>query len=65
MYAGYMLTHIGFLLSNPTFHNFFVYIVTWTFHIMRIFAEERVLSQDPKYRTFQEKVHYRLVPGVF
>lgn len=65
MYAGYMLTHIGYLLVSPTWWNLAIYIAVWSLLIARIFAEERILSQDPDYRGFMERVHYRLIPGIF
>jgi protein-S-isoprenylcysteine O-methyltransferase Ste14 len=65
MYAGYALTHVGFLLSGPALWNLAVYGVTLTIAIRRILAEERVLMEDPAYRALAEKCRYRLVPGVF
>jgi protein-S-isoprenylcysteine O-methyltransferase Ste14 len=65
MYAGYMLTHIGFLLASPSWWNFGVYIVAWLFFIARIFAEENVLSANSDYQAYMVGVRYRLVPGVF
>ena len=65
MYVGYMMTHVGFLLVAPTLWNLGVYLGVWALLIARIFAEERVLSQDPEYREFKARVRYRLVPGVF
>jgi len=65
MYAGYMLTHVGYLLAGPTMRNFLVYAVAWGFFIARIFAEERVLMRDEEYREFAKRVRFRLVPGVF
>lgn len=65
MYAGYLLTHIGFLLMNPTIWNLSVYAVCYSLQIPRLLAEERFLSTDPKYVTYSEHVRYRLLPGVF
>jgi protein-S-isoprenylcysteine O-methyltransferase Ste14 len=65
MYAGYMLSHAGFLLAAPSLWNAAVYAVAWAFLIARIYAEERVLSEDPKYRELKSRVPYRLVPGLF
>ncbi|HBH26728.1 MAG TPA: isoprenylcysteine carboxyl methyltransferase [Rhodospirillaceae bacterium] len=65
MYAGYMMTHAGFLLIMPTLWNLGVYVVTWALLILRIFAEEKLLSQDPVYRDYAAQVRYRLLPGVF
>jgi len=65
MYAGYMLTHLGFFLSGPNAWNACVYGVLLCIQVGRILAEERVLSQDPTYRELSAKVRYRLLPGVF
>ena len=65
MYAGYMLTHVGFLLAQGSLRNFFLYAALWTILVLRIRAEERVLLEDPAYRSFAEKVRYRLIPGVY
>lgn len=65
MYAGYALTHIGFLLSGPVFWNLAVYGATLAVAVRRILAEERVLQQDPAYRALSAKVRWRLAPGLF
>jgi protein-S-isoprenylcysteine O-methyltransferase Ste14 len=65
MYAGYALTHIGFLLSGPAPWNLAVYGATLVIAIRRILAEERVLMRDADYRTLAEKSRYRLLPFVF
>lgn len=65
MYAGYMLTHIGYLLVAPSFWNAAVYASVWIFLILRIRAEERVLSEDPVYQDFKRRVRYRLMVGIY
>lgn len=65
MYAGYALTHIGFLLAGPTLWNFAIYAGTLTLQVRRILAEERVLNQDPAYRALAQRTRYRLLPPVF
>lgn len=65
MYAGYAITHLGFLLSGPNYWNFAVYALALTLNISRILAEERVLLADPAYQEFSRKVRYRLVPYLF
>ena len=65
MYAGYALTHIGFLLAGPTLWNLAIYITVLTIAVRRIVAEERVLREDAAYRALVEKVRYRLLPWVF
>lgn len=65
MYAGYALTHVGFLLAGPTLWNLAIYGGTLAIQIRRILAEERVLNQDPAYRALAAKVRHRLLPLVF
>ena len=65
MYAGYALTHIGFLLAGPTLWNLAVYAGTVALQVRRILAEERVLGQDPAYQAFAAKTRHRLLPFVF
>ncbi|MFN8828596.1 MAG: methyltransferase family protein [Labrys sp. (in: a-proteobacteria)] len=65
MYAGYLMTHVGFLLASPTFFNLAVYATALAFQIYRIEAEERLLGEDPAYQTFAARTRYRLVPGIY
>jgi protein-S-isoprenylcysteine O-methyltransferase Ste14 len=65
MYAGYALGHIGFLLMNPTLWNLILYLGCESLMILRVLAEERLLSADPRYREYRAEVRYRLVPGLF
>lgn len=65
MYAGYTLSHIGFLLSGPNWWNLAVYSLALGLNIARIMAEERVLMADPAYQDMSRKVRYRLIPFVF
>jgi protein-S-isoprenylcysteine O-methyltransferase Ste14 len=65
MYAGYTMTHIGFLLSMPLAINALYYGAALSLQIVRIYREEKVLMQDARYRAFAARVRYRLLPGVF
>jgi protein-S-isoprenylcysteine O-methyltransferase Ste14 len=65
MYAGYMLTQLGFFLSGPNFWNACVYALAFGLQVVRILAEERMLNQDPAYRELTARVRYRLAPFVF
>ena len=65
MYAGYTLTHIGFLLGFPSLQNSLLYLATFAIEVARIFREESILNQDPLYRAYAARVRYRLLPGVF
>lgn len=65
MYMGYFLTHVGFLLMNPTVWNAAVYAAWAGCQVRRIDAEERILSADVAYMAFARRVPYRLVPFVY
>jgi protein-S-isoprenylcysteine O-methyltransferase Ste14 len=65
MYAGYLLTHIGFIMTNPSAWNALAYGVCFIAQIGRILAEEKLLGADSKYRDFAARVRFRLIPGVF
>ena len=65
MYAGYLVIHIGNLILFPLWANVVLYGASWAAQILRLLAEERLLSQDPAYRAYMEKVRWRLIPGVF
>jgi protein-S-isoprenylcysteine O-methyltransferase Ste14 len=65
MYAGYTLTHIGFLLGFPSLQNFLLYLTTFLIEVARLLREELILNKDPLYRQYVTRVRYRLLPGVF
>jgi protein-S-isoprenylcysteine O-methyltransferase Ste14 len=65
MYAGYFLTHLGFLIAAPSSWNALVYTCCWGFLLSRIFLEEQLLLQSSEYRAYSNRVRYRLIPGLF
>lgn len=65
MYAGYIVTQIGFLIANPSLYNAAILLLAWTLQIARIHAEERVLVEDPAYQAMMAQTRYRLLPGVY
>jgi protein-S-isoprenylcysteine O-methyltransferase Ste14 len=65
IYMGYLFSHIGFLLLNPSFWNLGLYAVVYCLKIPRILAEERVLGEDADYQKYKKTVRFRLIPGVF
>ncbi len=65
MYAGYLFVHIGVLTVMFSSYNLAIYAIGWAAQILRLLAEERLLSQDPTYREYMGKVRWRLIPGVF
>jgi protein-S-isoprenylcysteine O-methyltransferase Ste14 len=65
MYAGYLLTELGFLLNNPIGWNALIYLGALTCQVARIGAEERLLVLDPAYGAVIRGAPYRLAPGLF
>ena len=65
MYAGYLLTHIGILMAMPTWRNAALYSMTLIFQLWRMEREECVLKRDADYRSFAQRVRYRLLPELF
>ncbi len=65
IYAGYVLTHVGFACAHPTGWNIALLVVTDTALIIRALYEERVLASDRAYQTYCRRVAWHLVPGVF
>lgn len=65
IYAGYLFTHIAVLLLMPSAFNLVVYALGWWAQILRIGAEERLLSQDPDYRDYMTQTRWRLIPGIY
>jgi protein-S-isoprenylcysteine O-methyltransferase Ste14 len=65
MYAGYTLTHIGFLLGFPSLQNFLLYLTVFFIEVARLLREELILNNDPLYREYATRVRYRLLPGIF
>lgn len=64
MYAGYLAVHIGVLILMPSVFNFAIYAIGWCAQILRLQAEEALLTRDPAYVAFKERVRYRLIPGL-
>ena len=65
IYLGYFVTHVGFFLANWSPRNLALYIVIYFFQISRILSEERILREDESYRTYCQRVRYRLIPFIF
>jgi protein-S-isoprenylcysteine O-methyltransferase Ste14 len=64
-YASYLITHIGYVLENPSAFNLALVLITTTFQIVRIRSEESFLSADPEYVAYRARVQYRLVPFMY
>ena len=65
IYMGYLFTHIGLCLLNPSAWNLVLFACVYALQVPRILAEERMLGEDEGYQQYKQVVRYRLVPGVF
>jgi protein-S-isoprenylcysteine O-methyltransferase Ste14 len=65
IYTGYLITHTGFLLANPSRWNIAIVLISDAALIVRALMEERVLKSDAEYQGYCQRVGWHLVPGVF
>ena len=65
IYMGYLITHTGFLLANPTMWNILMVVGADLALMRRAVCEEQTLAKDEAYRSYQQIVRWRVVPGVF
>lgn len=65
LYAGEALWFLSIVLQNFSPFNLLLWTVQVSCQIVRLIAEEKLLSQDPTYVAYTQQVRYRLLPGVF
>jgi protein-S-isoprenylcysteine O-methyltransferase Ste14 len=65
IYAGYFLSYGAFLAQNITVANAAIYTLCMTLELLRLVAEERVLSQDPAYAGYARKTRWRVLPLIY
>ena len=65
IYLGYLITHLAFLMANPTLWNVLALLAADTALLARAVCEEQTLALDPKYRDYQSRVRWRVAPGLF
>ena len=66
IYFGYLIGHIGFLLVNFSWRNAAVLALLYVAQVVRIQREEAMLAaSDAKYRHYQQRVRWRLLPLVY
>ncbi|WP_059410722.1 methyltransferase family protein [Cupriavidus basilensis] len=65
IYLGYFVTDIGFLLANFGMQNLLVFAGQFLLQGIRIIREEKLLSDDPAYRSYKRNVRSRMIPRVF
>ncbi len=66
IYFGYLFGHIGFLLANFSWRNAAVLALLYVAQVIRIRREEAVLAAtSDDYRSYQQRVRWRLLPLVY
>ena len=65
IYSAYLLMDVAILAADATPRNVTVFVVSTVLLLMRVRFEEQVLSTSAEYRSYTERVRYRLVPFVF
>jgi protein-S-isoprenylcysteine O-methyltransferase Ste14 len=65
IYLGYLVTHVAFILANPTIWNTVLLVTADVALLARAVREERTLSLDEEYRQYRQVVRWRVVPGLF
>jgi protein-S-isoprenylcysteine O-methyltransferase Ste14 len=64
IYLGYVVSHVGLLLTYASFWNLAVLGFAWILMWLRSREEEKFLSRDPLYGQYAQLVRHRLVPGL-
>jgi protein-S-isoprenylcysteine O-methyltransferase Ste14 len=64
IYSGWLVLTIGYVLIYPSTRNLLVVAAVIPFLIWRIGQEETLLCEDQGYRSYTERVHYRLLPYI-
>lgn len=65
IYMSHTITMGGFLLANPGLVNATLVMVTVAGMLLRIRAEEALLTRTAGYAAYREAVRWRLVPGLY
>lgn len=68
IYLGYLIGHVGFLLSNFSLQNMLVLALLYAAQTVRMVREEAVLKrgeQGPDYVAYCSTVRWRIVPFLF
>jgi protein-S-isoprenylcysteine O-methyltransferase Ste14 len=64
LYASYLVSNTGYVLTNTTARNFILYIAIMALLFFRLLREERHLAMDARYREYMEQVRYRVIPFI-
>ena len=65
IYAGYLITHLAFVVAYPTLWNASIIVIADAALIARALVEEHILATDGSYQAYCSRVAWHLVPGLF
>ena len=65
IYLGYLITHTAFVAANPTGWNLLMLAGADLALLARAVREERTLAHDDQDPSYQGRVRWRVVPGLF
>ncbi|WP_332671061.1 methyltransferase family protein [Aromatoleum sp.] len=65
IYFSYLITFSCYLAANFTPLNLAILLASFSLLVARIYFEERHLRQTAEYRSYQDRVRWRLIPFVF
>ena len=65
IYLSYIIAALGTLMRHPSLRNTIVVLAGIGLMLWRIRFEERLLTQDERYRNYAAEVRYRLIPGLY
>lgn len=65
LYTAYVVTFIGYWISNQSLANGLVMVFGITFLVMRIHHEEALLLRYPDYSRYANRTRWRLIPSVW
>ena len=65
IYLAHLVTSIGFLIANFHVINLTLFVIVLVAQLLRIRAEERVLSETADYDRYRATTRWRVIPGVY
>jgi protein-S-isoprenylcysteine O-methyltransferase Ste14 len=65
IYAGYLVSHVAFLLTYPTLWNAVVWAISDGAQFVRVRYEEQLLRRDSAYASYVRTVRWRVLPGLY
>lgn len=65
IYLGYLVAHLGFVFANYGPWNLCVLLAADGALLLRAINEERTLALDDQYRSYMQRVRWRILPAIF